>query len=564
MNRRRAAACLSLVVGLSLVPAAAGGGLSSIAPDDLREWLTYVSSDELAGRDTFSPGLGLAAGYIQSYLKQWNVRPAGDRGTYLQAVRVLGIRATSRSTVTVRVGGDSRTFVDGEDISLPRQQGGARAVTATRVEFAGYGLHVPEANLADYAGTDVRGAAVVWLGANGPKGFDAQRYRQLLTGRHRYATDQQHALAVIAPAANGAGGEIPPPARGRGAAAPATGRGAAAPAPDFVTARRLDTPVAPTITASDAFLTFLFSKAPTPYAELKRKAAAQEPLPSFRLEGVSITINIDVDYAVVRTQLTHNVVGIVEGSDPVLRQTYVAMGAHYDHVGYAEREPPQGSERPAGAPGRVTPGTGADRIWNGADDNGSGTVGLMALARAFAEGPRPKRSLLFVWHTGEEEGLYGSRYFADYPTVPIDAIVAQLNIDMIGRNRDDRPEQAGTVYLVGSDRISSELHEINRQANRALPRPLTLDYEMNDPSDPEQIYFRSDHYSYAVKGIPVIFFTTGLHADYHANTDEVSKIDFEKVARITGLVYETAERLANLDRAPARDNRGPRAGKGTP
>jgi hypothetical protein len=119
------------------------------------------------------------------------------------------------------------------------------------------------------------------------------------------------------------------------------------------------------------------------------------------------------------------------------------------------------------------------------------------------------------------------------------------------------------VYLVGSDRISSELHDINRQANRALPTPLTLNYEMNDPSDEEQIYFRSDHYSYAAKGIPVIFFTTGLHPDYHANTDEVSKIDFGKLTRVTQLVYETGWRLANLDHAPVRDNLGPRAGRDT-
>src|SRR5207302_6596863 len=199
----------------------------------------------------------------------------------------------------------------------------------------------------------------------------------------------------------------------------------------------------------------------------------------------------------------------------------------------------------------------------GADDDGSGTVALMAIARAFAEGPRPKRSLLFVWHAGEERGLLGSRYFADYPTVPLEKIVTQLNIDMIGRNRDDKTSESNTVYLVGSDRISSELHDLNRAANGDLPKPLKLDYEMNDPSDLEQVYYRSDHYSYAAKGIPIIFFTTGLHADYHANTDEVSKIEFDKLARITQLVYETGVRVANLDHAPVRDNKGPRAGRHT-
>jgi Zn-dependent M28 family amino/carboxypeptidase len=326
---------------------------------------------------------------------------------------------------------------------------------------------------------------------------------------------------------------------------------------------RLDKPLAPTLQGKDAFFEFLFSRAPTHYDELKRKAAARDPLPSFRLDDVKLTFNVDTEYEVVRTQLTHNVVGVVEGTDPVLKRTYVAFGAHYDHVGYAEGEVGKGdgSERRTRAPGRITPGTVADRIWNGADDDGSGTVGLMALARAFARGPRPKRSLLFIWHTGEEVGRYGSLYFADYPTVPLDRIVAQLNIDMIGRNRDNKPSESNTVYLVGSDRISSELDLVSRAANAALSMPLTLDYEFNDPSDSESLYTRSDHYSYASKDIPVIFFTTGLHPDYHANTDEVSKIEMDKLARVAQLVYQTGARLADLDHAPARDHKGARAGK---
>ncbi|MGB7218527.1 MAG: M28 family peptidase, partial [Vicinamibacterales bacterium] len=355
---------------------------------------------------------------------------------------------------------------------------------------------------------------------------------------------------------------------GGGAQAAGPGRGNQIPAADFTTVQRLDAPAPPSVTANDTFFEFLFSQAPTTYADLKRRADAQEPLPSFRLDGVKLTFTVDAEYEVVRTRLTKNVVAIVEGTDPQLKDTYVVFGAHYDHVGYAEGEVTPGGTngnglRRLGAPGRVTPGTENDRIWNGADDDGSGIVSVMALAKAFAQGPRPKRSLLFIWHSGEESGLWGSEFFADYPTVPIGRIVAQLNIDMVGRNRDDKASEASTVYLVGSDRISTELHEINRGANRELPRPLTLNYEFNDPSDLEQLYTRSDHYSYASKGIPVIFFTTGLHPDYHANTDEVSKIEFDKMTRIAQLVYETGWRVANLDHAPIRDNRGPRAGKDT-
>ena len=559
MTHRRVALAVILALSAGLFPAAAGGGLSSIRPEELREWLTDVSSDEMLGRAIYGAGLGLTAAYIEEHLRQWDVRAAGDAGGYLQTVRVRGVRTTSRSSVTVQVGRQSRTFKDGEGVTFQKFQGSSRSVVAPRVEFVGYGIDAPAAGQMDYRGKDVKDAAVVFLGANGPKTVDSGTYRQILTGRSRYAVDQQGAIASIdAALSSGDTG-------GRGGGQNASGRAGSANVPvDFTTSRRLDQPIAPDVSASDEFLTFLFSRAPVGYDELKRKAAALEPLPSFRLNDVSIRFDVEADYEIARTQLTHNVVALVEGSDPQLRSSYVALGAHYDHIGYAERSAAPGSERPPGAPGRVTAGAGADHIWNGADDNGSGTVTLMALARAFREGPPPKRSIVFVWHTGEEAGLYGSRYFTDYPTVPIEAIVAQLNVDMVGRNRNDDQEQANTVYLVGSDRISSELHEISRAANSSLPHPLTLDYEMNDPSDPEQLYYRSDHYSYAAKGIPVIFFTTGLHPDYHANTDEVSKIQFDKLTRVAGLIFETASRVANLDHAPVRDRRGARAGKGTP
>jgi hypothetical protein len=596
MNRRRvnavfrwAVVCIACLTSGGAMTAA--GGVSSIKSQDLREWLSYIASDELQGRAVYTAGLGLAASYIEEHLKAWGLKPGADRA-FLQTVKVLGVKSTSHASVTVDVNGETRTFSDGSGITLPKNMGGKRRFTVDRVEFVGYGLDAPAANHVDFKGKDVRNAVVVWLGTNGPKGVDQGAYRRVLAGRNRYAIEQLGAAAAIGQR-TGASGAARPGAAGEGARTGAAGeagragaagegaragaageagraggsggggRGAPLPAPDFTTVERLDSALPPNVTADDAFFEFLFGKAPTGYDELKRKAAAQEPLPSFALDGVKVTFNIDAEYEVVRTQLSHNVVGVLEGSDPQLKSTYVAFGAHYDHVGYAEGEVDStgGNARRLGARGRVTAGKEDDRVWNGADDDGSGTVALMALARAFAEGTRPKRSLIFVWHTGEEAGLLGSRYFADFPTVPMDQIVTQLNIDMIGRNRDDKASESNTVYLVGSDRISTELHNLNRAANSALSKPLTLNYEFNDPSDTEQVYFRSDHYSYAAKGIPIIFFTTGLHPDYHANTDEVSKIEFDKMARVTQLVYETGLRVANLDHAPARDNKGPRAGR---
>jgi hypothetical protein len=560
MRFRRMVAVAAALATVLFVGLGAAGGRASIEETDLKSWLTYLASDELEGRSVFTEGLGLAAGYIQDHLREWGVTPAGDHGGYLQVVKVKSVKTTSHSTLTVQVGKDTRVFKDGDGINFPRNMGVKRTFTVDRVEFAAYGLDAPGAGYTDLAGKNFDGAAVIYVGVRGPKELDADTGRRLLGGRGRWLTEQMHAAAAI-----GQEPRLDPPNR------PSGGNGNAAAGgngtdrrerPDFVTTQRIDVPVSPAVSANDQLLQFLFSKAPEKYDDLRKKADARESLTGFRLDGVKLTFNIDADYDIIRTQYTQNVVGIIEGSDPELKSTYVAVGAHYDHVGYAENELSADQKRP-GAPGRVTAGAEADRVWNGADDDGSGTVAVMALARAFAQGPRPKRSVLLVWHAGEERGLYGSRYFADYPTVPLDHVVAQLNIDMIGRNRDDKASEANTVYLVGSDRISSELHDINRQANRALDQPMTLDYEMNDSGDPEQIYFRSDHYSYAAKGIPIIFFTTGLHPDYHANTDDVSKIEFPKLARVTSLVYETAWRLGNLDHAPVRDFKGPRAGKGT-
>jgi len=333
--------------------------------------------------------------------------------------------------------------------------------------------------------------------------------------------------------------------------------------------QRYDRPIAPVVAAQDDdFFEFLFSGSDLKYAQIKELISNQEPLPQVALKGVKLTFNVDADYTVVRTQLTRNVVGIIPGTDAKLKDTYVAFGAHYDHIGYVQTSGGRGGflGGAGGAGGctgqqRDTPRPG-DNVNNGADDDGSGTVALMGLAKAFALGPKPKRSLLLVWHSGEEAGLFGSRFNADFPVVPLDELAAQLNIDMIGRNRCDDPKEENTVYIVGADRISTELHNANEDANALLKTPMKLDYEMNDPADPESIYTRSDHYSYAAKGVPIIFYTTGLHKDYHYLTDEVSKIDFPKLAHITQLVYTTGTRVANLDHFPARDNKGPRKGKG--
>jgi hypothetical protein len=545
----------------------ATGGVASIQQEPLKEWLGYIASDDLQGRQVFTEGLGLAAAYIADHLKEWGVKPAGDHGSYFQTVKVVGVDAESHASVTVEVNGQARTFTDGDSVTFAKNMGGKHTVTGDDLQFAGYGLQLPEAGIDDYAHLDPRGKIVVWLGPNGPESVGPDS-RRILSARSRLAIEKG-AIAVFAPDSGSSfrrgTGRSSTGSQGANRSQGSRGRAGQGQTVDITTVQRYEDPVPPTVTAGDDFFEFLFSGSRTPYSTLKEAAEKGEPLPPFALRNTKVTINVDADYEVVNTRLTRNVVGLVEGTDPRLKDTYVLFGAHYDHVGYSQT-PPGRAAAPAGAPGGCTGQTREtprpdDVINNGADDDGSGTVALMAIARAFALGEKPKRSVMFVWHTGEEAGLYGSRYLVDHPIVPLDRISAQLNIDMIGRNRCDDPSEGNTVYLVGSDRISTELHNLSEETNAALPKPLKLDYELNDPADPESIYTRSDHYSYASKGIPIIFYTTGLHKDYHYVTDEVGKIEFPKLAHITRLVYETGLNLANLDHFPVRDNKGPRKGK---
>lgn len=234
----------------------------------------------------------------------------------------------------------------------------------------------------------------------------------------------------------------------------------------------------------------------------------------------SLTINV----ARATKQLTaENVLGYIEGSD--LKDELVVVSAHYDHLGIHDGV-----------------------VFNGADDDGSGTVAVLEMAEAFAkakkEGHGPRRSMLFLTVSGEEKGLLGSKYYTDNPVYPLARTVADLNIDMIGRVDDKHLNNPDYIYLIGSDKLSSELHMINEYANKTYSN-LELDYTYNDVKDKNRFYYRSDHYNFAKNNIPVIFYFNGVHADYHKETDEVEKINFPKMEKITKLVFYTAWELVN-------------------
>src|SRR5213075_2698611 len=201
-----------------------------------------------------------------------------------------------------------------------------------------------------------------------------------------------------------------------------------------------------------------------------------------------------------------------------------------------------------------------DSIFNGADDDGSGTTAVLEIAEAFAGAKvKPKRSIIFVWHTGEELGLFGSQYFTDHPTVTRDSIVAQLNMDMVGRGRadDENGGSPGYLELIGTRRLSTELGDLIETVNKTRRQPFTFDYQYDATGHPEQYYCRSDHYMYARYGIPITFFTTGLHPDYHQVTDEVERIDFDHMARVDQLVFDIAKHVADMDHRPVVDKAKP-------
>lgn len=230
---------------------------------------------------------------------------------------------------------------------------------------------------------------------------------------------------------------------------------------------------------------------------------------------------------------SENIWVYLEGGE--LKEEVIVISAHYDHIGMKNNE-----------------------IYNGADDNGSGTSALLEIADAFVqakkEGFTPKRSILFLHVTGEEYGLHGSRYYAENPILPIENTIANINIDMIGRRGNGKETNDNYVYVIGSDRLSTDLHTLSEKANEYVG--LELDYTYNDLNDPNRFYYRSDHYNFARKGIPAIFYFDGVHEDYHKTTDTVDKIDFPLFTKRTKLAFATAWKLANAENRPVIDRDG--------
>ncbi|MDB4877384.1 MAG: peptidase [Gemmatimonadetes bacterium] len=536
-----------------------GPTVAAITPCDLMTRLYIYAADSMRGREAGTPDAIRATAYLEREARRLGLKPAGDKGTYFQYLPVTARVVTAASTITA----GSKVFHANKDFVV----NGATAdkKVSADVIFGGTMGDTVNALSADA----VRDKIVVMLpgagggrggfggrggnGANNPLGGAAAivtvnaalpRARFQPTLNDTMQNEGRDAYAAAHPS-NGP--------QGRG------GRGAGA-------GNALNVTVTPQVAAE------LLGK---PVDRASRGDT-----------GGSATLDVHVQTV---NEPTRNVVAILPGTDPKLRNEYVVIGAHSDHIGISGTTPVVEHDslkaynmvaRVEGADTRTATQPTAeewtrinaikdslrkvypprlDSISNGADDDGTGSVSILEIAEAFAKGPvKPKRSLIFIWQIGEEKGLWGSQWFTNHPTVPLDSIVADLNLDMVGRGEatdatgknKENAELTGApnyLQLVGSRRLSTELGDIAEQVNLTQPTPFKFDYSMDANGHPQNIYCRSDHANYARYNIPVIFFTTGGHADYHQVTDEPEYIRYQHMANVDKLVFDIAVKVADLD-----------------
>jgi hypothetical protein len=509
-----------------------------ITAADLMTRLYIYAADSMQGREAGTIGDVKATDYIAAEVKRMGLVPAGENGTYFQTIPLMTRQVDTASTIIA--GG--KTLAYGTDWNAS----GSASLSRNDVPVI-FGGPVDEAMVGGLRPAQMDGKFVVY---GPPRGVVSYRiYR---------------AAARMAPNAA------------------AVGIVSAEHTLGYLTRSRVFmndpqgvvvTPTRPTIYLTAASAATLFT---APLDQLTAGAAGK-------------TAAMDVRIAVRPIQSpARNVVAILPGSDPALKGEYVAIGAHNDHIGFDHSPVDHDSlrifnhiVRPGGAEdGRVQAtarqlaevneelaawrrrhphAARPDSIDNGADDDGSGTVSALEIAEKLAAlRPGPKRSILFVWHTGEEKGMLGSEYFTDHPTVSRDSIVAQLNMDMVGRGDAwdvtghtiaGAPLHGNPNYLqlVGSRRLSTELGNLIEAANRDDEHGFVFDYSLDANGHPANIYCRSDHYEYARWGIPITFFTTGVHSDYHQVTDEPEYIDYDHMARVARLVEDVAQHVADLD-----------------
>jgi hypothetical protein len=581
------------------------GNADAIREDELKIYEYFLAADQLEGRNLPSRGYDTAALYVASHLAEWGLKPGGSTSStngplqpYFMPIELVSrqiVAEETKASLTARppagrggfAGAPAGGGAGGAAAQAPLRTtdyeygkdwtvgagGGGRGQVATapldvsgKLVFAGNGYVINKSNTNPYAGLEVRDKIIVVAGV--PPELAAQQAAGGRGGGGRgaapnplgqacldFLTPEQYAakngaLAVVNIANFQQLAAMANPAGGFGGAG--GGRGPAPNGPPYQVPKFQQPPAcpaAPAITAGIDLANAIFQGEKLGAAQVFYGAGANAKQDSFDLNAEK-KLSLHV---AVRSEPGHgeNVVGILEGGDPVLKNEYVVLSAHLDHIGFSAPLPD------------------GHNVNNGADDDASGSTALLGIARAYAEGAakgqRPRRSIIFLWNAGEEKGLWGSQYFNQFPPVDLTKVVADLNMDMIGRtmspglvqtNPTYRLVNPGEIFVVGPNVSSDDLEKTIETVNAGYQKmSLNHFYDTMAPDathdnlglapNGQRIFYRSDHYNFAKMGIPIAFFTTGLHPDYHRPTDTPEKIDFKEMAQVARTVAAVAWTLGN-------------------
>lgn len=470
---------------------------ASISEEELREHLFTYASDEFKGRETGKEGQKMAVAYLQKTYEDLGIQSALKDGSYLQKVP---LEMAKLPTGTLSIGEESLDNGQGF-LTFTGLQGEFNSVI-----YVGYGIETE--TYSDYNGIDVRGKLVL-MKSGEPKNDDGT---YLLTGNAEASKWSNISEAI----------------EKRTEVAKAKGAKAIL----YVDAENYSryNRYYDYMKANDGGRMDLISNEDKPGLILLKSDHAKKIYPDIQTALAAKVIPADIQLNIKSGNVmvdSENVVAYIRGSE--YPEEYVVISSHLDHIGV----------------------TAKGEINNGADDDGSGTVAMLEIAEAFKmganEGLRPRRSVVFLHVTGEEKGLLGSRYYTDVePVFPLERTVANLNIDMIGRIDPKREGDRNYIYLIGSDKLSSDLHELSEAVNAKYTN-IELDYTYNDENDPNRFYYRSDHYNFAKNNIPIIFYFNGTHADYHRPGDTPDKINYDLLKNRAQLVFHTAWEIANRD-----------------
>jgi len=486
-------------------------GLNSILQDDLRSHLYFLASEALEGRGTGESGLNVSSEYIAAQFRRFGLTPLGPKGSYSQYYDLIRINVGDNPQLILNYdnGRVKETIQYKEDFELSLHGLYGNIEIEAQVVFTGYGITDEGDGYDDFAGINVDGKIVM-----------------IMSGTYHKKTDKNSTKKSERPKILGIKKRVEI-AKERGAVAVLFTSNLNLPGKTFQESSgylsnklkrgTLILPSAdqsvPLITISKFVADKILSKTGKTLEELETEISQSQSPFSFGIPELTVSLNIEINKETVVTQ---NVAGYLPGSDPLVGHETIVLSAHYDHLGKDEN----------------------GKIWFGADDNASGTSAIMEIAEAISTNPiQPRRGFLFLAVSGEEKGLLGSKFYSDHPLLPLKQTVANINIDMIGRNHPD------TVYVIGSDMISQDLHEINEYAGSKID-DLFLDYKYNSLDDPNRFYYRSDHYNFAKHDIPIVFYFAGIHKDYHKPTDTRKKIDFEKLQKVTRLALLTGWGIA--------------------